>query len=261
MQQEAIMKGKIALISIVLVATAVFSGCSKSDKAEKKDKAVKQEVSAQKIVTPLPSVRQGGIVVETFDTEGYTYLNLEDSEKVRFWAAVPSMKVKIGDGVEIAGGSPMSNFHSKTLNRTFDSIIFAGSARVVGAEDIGKVAQKLPSDHPPRNMVQIAVEGIEKVKGGYTVAELYANKKELADKEVKVRGKVVKYMEGIMGKNWVHLRDGTGSAGTNDITITTKQRTKVGDVIVAEGKLSINRDFGGGYNYPVIIEDSNIIQE
>lgn len=99
---------------------------------------------------------------------------------------------------------------------------------------------------------------ITKAKGEYTVEELYAKKSELSGKKVSVRGKVVKFNAGIMGRNWVHLQDGSGKPGTNDITITTNQSAKMGDTVSATGVMAVNKDFGGGYNYEVIIEDAAI---
>lgn len=111
----------------------------------------------------------------------------------------------------------------------------------------------------PNKYSQAAEKGATaKAKDGYTVEELYAKKKELSGKKVSVKGKVVKFNGGIMGRNWIHLQDGTGKPGTNDITITTNQNAKVGDTISATGTLATNKDFGGGYSYEVIIEEAAI---
>ncbi len=99
---------------------------------------------------------------------------------------------------------------------------------------------------------------ITKAKGGYTVEELFAKKGTLKGKKVAVRGKVAKISEGIMGRNWIHLQDGSGKQGTNDITVTTNQSARVGDVVLITGNLATDRDFGGGYKYAVIIEDAAV---
>src|SRR4029077_9763026 len=85
-----------------------------------------------------------------------------------------------------------------------------------------------------------------------TIAELWSGKDTLKGKPVVVRGKVVKSLSGIMGKNWIHLRDGSSD---KDITVTTDAVANVGDVVVVSGVLSVDKDFGAGYTYPVIIED------
>ena len=92
------------------------------------------------------------------------------------------------------------------------------------------------------------------------VAEIVAKRTELKDKPVEVRGQVVKFTPGVMGKNWIHLRDGTGSAadGTNDVTVTTKAEAKVGDVVLVKGVVRIDRDLGSGYAYKVLVEDATL---
>ncbi len=256
------MKDKTILLPLLLIVVAAITfGCSKS---EEKSETAKKEAPAYKAAapgsTPPPgqSVRQGGIVREVIHADVYTYLNLEDSEKVLFWVAVPKMEVAAGDGVEIFGANQMANFHSKTLNRTFDTILFANSAKVLGKGDLTQAAGQLPPDHPPLPEVTIAVEDIEKTAGGYTVAELYAKRDELKGKEVQVRGKVVKYSAGIMNRNWLHLRDGSGKEGTNDITVTTMQTSSVGAVVTVSGRLETDKNLGGGYHYAVIIQDASI---
>lgn len=91
-----------------------------------------------------------------------------------------------------------------------------------------------------------------------TVADLFANKAELAGKEVTVKGKVVKANNNIMQRNWLHLRDGTGGEGTNDITVTSQQTANVGDEVTVRGKLVADKDIGAGYNYSLLIEDAAI---
>ncbi len=73
-----------------------------------------------------------------------------------------------------------------------------------------------------------------------------------------VRGKVVKFNAGILGHNWIHLQDGSGGNGTNDLTITTDATVKVGDVVTMRGTVALNRDFGAGYNYPLILENATV---
>jgi RecJ-like exonuclease len=93
-----------------------------------------------------------------------------------------------------------------------------------------------------------------------TVANIWANRKSLAGKMVTVRGKVMKFNGGIMGLNWVHLQDGTGSSrdGTHDITVTSNADARVGDIVTVTGTVAIDKDLGAGYNYPVIIQGATI---
>lgn len=105
---------------------------------------------------------------------------------------------------------------------------------------------------------------VEKAKGAnaYGVSETYEKAGKLDKKPVVVRGKVVKVSRGIMGKNWVHLRDGSGDSGkgTNNLVVTTQDEPKVGDVVTAKGILFKDKDFGAGYKYKVIVEEATVTQ-
>ena len=91
-----------------------------------------------------------------------------------------------------------------------------------------------------------------------TVAALNLNKTALAGKTISATGKVVKVNNGIMGRNFVHVQDGTGDASNNNLIVTSKQTAKVGDVVTISGVVAVNRDFGSGYSYPLLIEDASI---
>ena len=108
----------------------------------------------------------------------------------------------------------------------------------------------------------VDLASIAKADGGKTVAEVYAEKDGLADATVVVRGKVVKVNAGIMDRNWLHVRDGSGEEGTNDLTVTTlADLPEVGATVLVSGKLAVNKDFGMGYQYPVILEDAEVTVE
>jgi hypothetical protein len=123
-------------------------------------------------------------------------------------------------------------------------------------------ANEMPAGHPhpmvPAPQADVDLSGIEKAEGGVTVAELYASKAELAGETVKVRGKVVKLNPGIMGTNWVHVRDGSGDEGANNLTVTTSALPALGDTVVVSGLLQVDRDFGMGYRYDLIIEEAEV---
>lgn len=198
-------------------------------------------------------------VLETMNAGGYTYIKLA-APSGETWAAVPQARIEVGQTVTLNAQMTMDDFESKTLNRKFDHIIFgslggpAAAAAPAGMGAMGTPAQRMagPADAGPIS--------VPKAEGGQTVAELWTGKATLKDKPVVVRGKVVKSLDGIMGKNWIHLRDGSGNHanGSDDITVTTNDTAAVGDVVIVRGTLRVNKDFGAGYNYPVIIEDGKV---
>ena len=134
-----------------------------------------------------------------------------------------------------------------------------GAPAAVPADASG--TPKTPLDHPPaRPIGEIDLTGITKAEGGKNVFEVYTEKSELANQKVAVRGKVVKTNAGIMGKDWLHVRDGSGEEGKNDLTVTTTAQPlpNVGDTVLITGTVVLDKDFGMGYQYPVLVEDAEV---
>jgi len=218
-----------------------------------------------------------GKVVETTNAANYTYVQVDTGSK-KVWAATTEFAVKVGDPVVVGAGVPMNNYHSKTLNRDFDLVYFTGSI-TVGTNGVSLVlppghpaltsgmSATLPAGHPSLTgqtpSPNLDLTGIKRAEGGKTIQEIFAAKSKLAGKPVAVRGKVVKYNAMIMAKNWLHIRDGSGSEDEkdNDLTVTTTTPAKLGDTVLVTGNVSTNRDFGAGYKYTVIIEDATVTVE
>lgn len=198
-----------------------------------------------------------GQVLEVKDTDMYTYLRLRTKDG-ETWAAVGKAQVKKGEQVTIDGPMTMTNFESKALNRKFDRLVLgnlrgAAAAAAPGGSPHGGMASK-PADVGDVKVAKAAG------KDAHTVAEIVTRRTELKDKNVALRAKVVKFTGGIMGKNWLHLRDGTGSASsqTDDLVVTTTDAAKVGDVVLARGVVRIDKDLGAGYVYKVLVEDAKL---
>lgn len=217
-----------------------------------------------------------GKVVETMDAGPYTYVQVDDG-KNKIWAAAPHFKVSVGDKVIVPSAMPMRDFESKTLKRTFDLVYFAQTIEIVGrgaAGDKAAAAHASADQGAAPGMLDHGMQGhgapaatnvdlsnIKKADGGQTVNELFAKKGAFVGKDVVVRGRVVKYTGAVMGKNWIHVQDGTGTAGTNDLTVTTDATAAVGDTVLVRGKLSADKDFGFGYKYDILVEDAKIAVE
>lgn len=198
-----------------------------------------------------------GKVIEAMDAGSYTYVHV-DSGKEKIWAAAPKVTVKVGDKVFVYTGMPMANFYSASLNRTFELIYFVPGLTPPGAVDPKAEVAKAHRASPPAD---VDVSGIKKATGGKTVAEVFENKKTLVGREVLLRGKVVKFAPGILDTNWIHLRDGTGTEGTNDLVCTTDATVAVGDTVLVRGVVSTDRDFGFGYKYDLIVENAIVTVE
>jgi len=242
-------------------------------------------------VAHAPSAPAGqaiqGKIIETMDAAGYTYVNVETSGGSQ-WVAMPETKVEVGQEVTLGSGMEMQNFESKTLGRTFESVIFSSGmnphaggagapAAAAGGDSFAQAMQAeggMNASNPAMGGQSAASGGstaaavpsadvqVEKAEGenGYTIGEIFEKKGELDKQKIQVRGKVMKVSLMIMGKNWVHLQDGTGDAGnkTHDLVVTTMAEPEKDSVVVIEGTLHADRDFGSGYRYDVIVEDAEI---
>ncbi len=203
---------------------------------------------------PAPAPAAGdelsGSVVETMNAAGYTYARV-DHGGTSVWLAGPETTLAVGTKLGAMKGTLMEKFHSDTLNRTFDQIYFSNEFAIApgGAS---------PNPHGAPAEATTTVEKLAPAPGGTTVADVFANKTALAGKPVIVRAKVVKVNNEILGHNWLHVQDGTGQAGTNDLLVTTQAKAAIGDVVIVRGKVSLDRDFGAGYRYPVLVEDATL---
>lgn len=123
------------------------------------------------------------------------------------------------------------------------------------------VAVTHPTPFSPTS-ADIDLSGIARAEGGKTVAELFADKDALAGTSVTVRGKVVKANAMIMDRNWLHIRDGSGAEGTNDLTVTTSaDLPAIGATVVVTGTVALDQQFGMGYEYPVVLEEARVTVE
>lgn len=264
-------------LSTVLLAALALAACKKQEPV----------TTAAAPVAAMPAAPAGmtevkGKVLEKLDAPPYSYLKIAAAQG-ETWTAVPKTDAAVGAEVTVAGAIPMKDFESKTLNRKFDVVYFGslgGSPAVPhaaggpppmggampppgmgGAPTGGMPDMAAQHAAAQQNIPDVGDVKVEKASGAdaRTIAEVHAQRAALKDKGVAVRGKVVKFNEGIMGRNWIHLRDGTGSAGKdNDLTVTTNDKANVGDVVVVKGKVQVDKDFGTGHPYPVIVEDAKV---
>jgi DNA/RNA endonuclease YhcR with UshA esterase domain len=208
---------------------------------------------------PPPALTVKGKVLEVKDVDSYTYLRLQTKDG-ETWAAVTKTPITRGADVTIENAMVMSNFESKALKRKFDRIVFGS---IAGAPGSKAPAGSDLSTHS--GMAKAAdVENVKVAKAtapdARTVAEIITKSAQLKDRKVTVRGKVVKYTPAVLGKNWIHLRDGTGSAAdqTHDVLVTTKDTAKIGDIVIAKGVVHTDKDLGSGYTYKVLIEEATL---
>jgi hypothetical protein len=254
------MKKKLILsLSCVIALSAVTAALAVPDKATAPlaGKASQPDAGAL-----------SGKVLQTMDSGGYTYIYIQKKNGEKVWVAAPATTVTVGSQISFKAGAEMINFESKSLKRKFDKIIFVDAALSGNPAGGTSAASSKDKDMSVSGGSKAAAStknakiSVAKATGAnaYTVQEIFANSAKLNKNKVVVRGKVVKVSAGIMGKNWLHIQDGSGSQASknHDLVCTSKTMAGVGDVITVSGVLAKDKDFGGGYKYSAIIEDSTI---
>lgn len=227
-----------------------------------------------------------GTVVETMNSSGYTYMLIASGTE-KTWVAIPETSIDQGTEVTYNSGMIMKNFDSKTLGRTFETIIFSSglvgtaNANIHGStpDDSFSAAvkteqKKASASSPPAAMEasggssgaispyqEITVAKSE-ATNGYSVEEIFSQAKKLNGQTIILRGIVTKVSANIMGRNWIHLQDGTGDPmqNTHDIVATSSEMPDINSEIMIEGVLTAAKDFGAGYKYAAIIEKAVVIK-
>ena len=289
----------LALFGFVMFA----SGCKDKTETQKNEFPIAGKVAVSKSNVTISKIKENfeipniqnpvfkGTIIEFQDVKDYTYLHLKDSTG-QIWAAIPKTPVETEKEIELSNIIVMKDFQSKTLDKTFDIILFGlpsikgqaikAQAGIMPSEKMpGKTMSGMPPGMMPGSMPGSMPQGstpnamgasqpkiilkdikVSKATGkdAYSVEEVYSQKKALSKKTVTVRAKVVKFLPSVMGKNWIHIQDGTGSAETetHDITVSTLDAAELGDEVIVHGTLGVNKSFGSMYSFAVIIEDASL---
>lgn len=209
----------------------------------------------------VPAGTHKVVVKEVLQTTVYTYLFVKENNK-EYWLAINKQEAKPGETYYYESSYEMKNFESKELNRTFESLLLVDNISTtavpsasmpphgMGMKSSGK---QIPKDYE--------VEAIDHEAGEVSIGELYKNPSAFVGKKIKVRGKVVKFNGDIMEKNWIHIQDGTAHNSLFDLTITLQERVNVGEVAAFEGIIALDKDFGAGYRYDVIMEEAKLLSK
>ena len=232
---------RIVKFILVLLVVIGLSACQKKEEPK----------------VPAANLPSGVITAKVLDfinVPNYTYLQVSENGK-EYWLAAPTTKVEKGETIYYSQGMEMKNFHSQTINKTFDSIYFVqGISTSPQKETVAEAHQQA------YNNVREQIS-VKPLKDGKTIAQIFSDKSSLAGKTVKIRGKVTKYNPNIMGRNWIHIQDGTESGKNYDLLVTSNDKAAVGQTIIVQGKVAVDKDFGAGYTYPVMIENAKVKTE
>jgi hypothetical protein len=257
------MKKKLLVsLSCAIALSSAVSVMAAPDKATAPAAAPSTSAAPAAEKASKPAEVLTGKVLQTMNSGGYTYVNIQKKNGDKIWVAVMETPVKKDAQLSFKGGMEMTNFESKSLKRTFEKIVFSdgiiadSSAKATISDGQKSLGSKGSTANKDAKISVAKATG----PGATTVQEAFANSAKLNKKKVVVKGKVVKVSSQIMGRNWVHIQDGTGSQakGNHNLVCTSKGTAEIGDVVTVRGTLVKDRDFGAGYKYAVIVEDATI---
>jgi len=232
-----------------VISILVFSSCVRNKNPQQMQQSVVQ-----------PTANQNAFeVTEVIQGNNYTYLQVKENMMDK-WVAVAKQEVNNGDVYYYDEALQMTNFHSKEIDRDFDVIYFVNQISRTPLNQQPAMGGGMPA-HGGKVAANDAEVEITKPEGELQIADVYADRADFSSKEFEIRGVVVKVNDQVMGKNWVHIQDGTGTGGNFDLTITTQADVEVGDEVIFKGKLTLNKDFGAGYYYNLIMEDGELVSK
>ncbi len=192
-------------------------------------------------------------VENVLQANAYTYLEVKDGSD-QYWIAVPTMEAAKGDKLYFSQSMEMVDFYSRDLDRTFDKVLFVDNISnnpIPAQMPIMGNQQQPHTGNPKTERKEVSVPHQE---GVVTIQELFDNKDAYANKTIKVSGEVTKFNTGILGTNWAHIQDGTSSGDHFDLTVTTDDIVPLGDIVVFEGTIVLDKDLGSGYYFDILME-------
>lgn len=214
-------------------------------------------LSTPETINSLPVEAHEVLVDEIMNTKKYTYVSGREGGEAICVAIPLNMDIQIGKKYYYMGGLRMNTFEKMNFKQDYQTIILVGGLSETPVSD-QSAAMSDPGSPQSSGQVELHPEKVGKVPGGVTIAELVNNKSKFNGQKIMVKGQCVKVNRNIMGKNWIHIQDGSKDEAGEfmDLTITTQDLFNIGDIVILEGVIALNKDFGAGYKYDYIMEEA-----
>jgi hypothetical protein len=193
------------------------------------------------------------VVKEVLNTDRYSYLRATEGTE-EFWVAISKRDIKVGGTYVFQGGLLKKNFFSQEFQRAFETLYLVSNL----SEQGGGSESELDAGLAQMGAANLEVGKITWAAGAVKLSELFSNKSKYANKQILVTGKCIKVNPMIMNRNWIHLQDGTGEK--LDLTVTTTENIPLGAVVTLKGTIALDKDFGAGYRYDIIMEGAVVQQ-
>jgi hypothetical protein len=251
-----------------LMALALFTACNNGPKAIQEDSSSAGGQGSTGVFSGGPSTAQSVamdpaakddlhtvLALEALPTSKYVYVRVREGND-EFWIATTLQEVALGRSYFYRGGLLKTDFVSKEHNRTFDKLYLVtqlvpsdhGSA--MGGTNAAPNATPTPSAAAPLPAVD--------VPGSIKIADLMADPKRFSGKTIQVSGTCTKVNPNIMGRNWIHVKD--KSKGDPELVITTDAPVSEGQTVTMIGTVAVDKDFGAGYRYDVLLEGGRLVK-
>ncbi|MBI9042690.1 GW dipeptide domain-containing protein [Lutibacter sp.] len=270
-----ILKIKSTVLILLLIMSTI--ACNNGPKViESSNEATSSEKSSgifsgenkQEATTTAANTFAGDLhtikVNEILETSKYLYMNVTENEE-QFWIATRLMDITIGETYYYKGGLLKTNYESKDFNRVFEKIYLISGSLVAanhsttgtGQSNKNELLTKQKTTKATKAPIKTLTNKIE-VKGSMKISELVKNAKNLEGKTVQISGACVKSNANIMNRNWIHLKD--GSKDDFDLVITSDTFIPEDAIVTLKATVSLNKDFGAGYKYDLILENGTILR-
>ena len=266
------MNSTFKILAISILFSSIVCSCNNGPKkitpSENNEHTEKNATEISKENSTQPSTNQSFaddlhtvVVNEILPTERYVYLHVKEGEK-EFWVATRKQDIQKGKTYYYKGGLLKTNFESKEYNRVFKTVYLVSNLVAQNhADNTGNLKKSMSKMKPIATSKVVIPTHTEKPivhKGSVKIAEVVKNPKKYEGKTIQISGRCVKINPGIMGRNWIHLKD--GSKDDFDMVVTSNVFVKEGDVVTMKAKVALNKDFGAGYKYDLILEEGVLIK-
>ncbi len=243
--------------ALVLIIGIMTLGCERGPKVIEASNHGSTTSSSSGVFSEEPSTDNAStnadfhsvVVNEVLPTEKYVYLNVTEGDET-YWVATLKTEVEVGETYFYRGGLMKTNFESKEYDRVFDKVILVSN--VVKTDHSQTMTSDKPLLPPAKAKEPRTYTSDVQVEGSIKISELVKNASDYDGKMVQLTGTCVKINPNIMGRNWIHLKD--GSKDDYDMVITSDEVVPEGSTVTLNGKVVLNKDFGAGYKYDLIVE-------
>lgn len=256
---------KLRPILIALIAITFLNACDEgpkvtnisNEKTDASDDYMPDELKAKTVKKTSDGEMHRVVVNEVLPTSKYVYLNVNEGDR-EYWVAALKQDVEVGGVYVFKGGLLKTNFESKEYNRLFKEVYLVTNLTPEHGSEGPKTTSQDVLDHSGSEEPYKYEKQVIKGEGSMKIADLVADSKKMEGQTVQLSGVCVKINSQIMGRNWIHLKD--GSKDDFDMVITSDEFVPEGSIVTMKGIVTLNKDFGAGYKYDLIVEEGVILK-